>query len=100
MTPYRQCGVLPYTNDIDFAAPITDYTPAVMRAVKWMTKMGLVCASWHMCACVQTSDSLELRARVRGVLVDLFFIYADTKNNTSSGSWVGGIDVNNGNKYR
>ena len=52
-----------------------------------------------MCVCTQTSDSLELRARVRGVLVDLFFIYAST-NHTDGGSWVGGIDVDNGNKYR
>jgi hypothetical protein len=39
---YRQCAILPYTNDIDFAAPITDYTPAIMAATNWVLRMGLV----------------------------------------------------------
>jgi hypothetical protein len=40
---YRQCTIVAHMIDIDFAAPIHEFTPEILSTVKeWDTKLGLV----------------------------------------------------------
>ena len=94
---YRECSIIPYTTDVDFASPIAEWSDKVEKAFIWnkryvlLTVFGLVHVHKHYneyTVILQPNDSLEVAVNVEGRKIDLFFLNADEKGN---GSWVGGM---------
>nr|CDJ83630.1 LicD domain containing protein [Haemonchus contortus] len=88
---YRECNIIPHTMDIDFAAPIEEYTPELLEDLasggKFFLhrKFGL------------PNDSFEFTIKPKDKsrpTVDLFWVYT-----TSNESWVGGTS-GDGTKYK
>lgn len=78
---YRQCGIIPYTTDVDFAAWATDLDDDKKLLKKFINNkhlkmreiMGL------------PKEALEYRLTSHGLLVDLFFCYDDGEHYWVSG---------------
>ncbi|VDK44474.1 unnamed protein product [Cylicostephanus goldi] len=89
---YRECGIIPHTNDIDFAAFIEDYNPDFLEHLqsgkskfKLKRKFGKV------------NDSYEFTLRPADnsrPVIDLFWMYS-----AENESWVGGTG-RTGAKYK
>lgn len=103
---YRECGIIPYTNDVDFASPIVEWNDNVEkmftlnRRYALRTVFGLVLAHKRYNAArviLQPNDPLELTVGVGRRRIDLFFLYSDTNDNSS---WVGGTSVQTREKFR
>ncbi|XP_076451230.1 ribitol-5-phosphate transferase FKTN-like [Babylonia areolata] len=67
---YRQCDVVPYTNDVDIEMRIQDYTPKMTGALvasglKRLKQIGKV------------EDGFQLRFGFGGIFIDIFFCYEE-----------------------
>ncbi|XGW15241.1 hypothetical protein V3C99_001045 [Haemonchus contortus] len=88
---YRECNIIPHTTDVDFAAPIEEYTPELLNDLFYggefflSRTLGL------------PNDSFEFTIKPRrkdNPRMDLFWVYT-----TSNESWVGGT-AGDGTKYK
>ncbi|XP_067653179.1 ribitol-5-phosphate transferase FKTN-like [Haliotis asinina] len=85
---YRQCGIIPYTNDIDIEIPIQDYSPSILPA---FFKAGFKLSR----AEGKLSDGYHVLFHIHAVLLDMLFIYEEKTH-----VWVGSIDQQTGDKFR
>ncbi|CAJ0598405.1 unnamed protein product [Cylicocyclus nassatus] len=89
---FRECGIIPHTKDIDFAAFIEEYKPEVLEELQKNKKLFL----WRVLG--KPSDFFEftLKPLDRGEpLMDLFWLFS-SKNE----SWTGGLKGDDGTKYK
>ncbi|KAM3873745.1 ribitol-5-phosphate transferase FKTN [Diretmus argenteus] len=85
---YRQCGIIPYSKDVDLGVFIGDYRPDIILAFQ---KAGLPLK--HKFGKVE--DSLELSFQGQDVKLDIFFFYQDRDV-----VWNGGTQAKSGKKFK
>ncbi|XP_038826926.1 fukutin [Salvelinus fontinalis] len=85
---FRQCGVIPYSKDVDLGIWIKDYRHDITQAFQ---KAGLPLK--HKFGKVE--DSLELSFQGLDVKLDIFFFYEETDV-----VWNGGTQAKSGKKFK
>ncbi|CAG9530825.1 unnamed protein product [Cercopithifilaria johnstoni] len=85
---YRQCGIIPYTHDIDFTIFIEEYYDEFPDDIMNSSFMKLSLRF------NKPEDLLEYKVYIKNSIpMDIFFLYHDQSN-----SWVGGLSYTT--KYR
>ncbi|XP_048247529.1 ribitol-5-phosphate transferase FKTN-like [Haliotis rufescens] len=85
---YRQCGLIPYSNDIDVEIPIQHYSANIVPA---FLKAGFKLV--HVKG--KRSDSYQIAMIANNIKFDVYFIYEEKTHR-----WVGTTDSTNGKKYK
>ncbi|XP_056147156.1 fukutin [Lampris incognitus] len=85
---FRQCGIIPYSRDVDLGVFISDFRPDVISAFQ---NAGLPLK--HKFGKVE--DSLELSFQGHDVKLDIFFFYEDGEI-----MWNGGTQAKSGRKFK
>lgn len=88
---YRDCGIIPHTTDMDFAAFASDYNEKIEPA---LNKDKIVKLYWRL---GKADDSLEFSVYYGSTKLDLFFLYNTPGSNDS---WVGGMIVGSRTKLK
>ncbi|XP_067650401.1 ribitol-5-phosphate transferase FKTN-like [Haliotis asinina] len=84
---YRQCGFIPYTNDIDIDIPIQNYSPNTVPA--------FLQAGFKVNVKGKISDNYQMSINAGSVRMDVYFIYEE-----ETYCWVGTTDRLTGQKYK
>ncbi|RCN52808.1 hypothetical protein ANCCAN_01185, partial [Ancylostoma caninum] len=89
---YRECGIIPHTYDVDFAAFIDEYNPQLLEHLRSNETKFFLNRKFG-----RANDSFEFTLRPLGggrPMMDLFWMY-----NSANESWVGGTS-RDGTKYK
>ncbi|KRY01625.1 Uncharacterized protein T4E_10150 [Trichinella pseudospiralis] len=87
---YRDCGIIPYTTDMDMASFASEYSTKLLGTLASNKDLKLY---WQLGKV--PSDSLELSVFYDGMKIDLFFLYEE-----GSTHWAGGMIVYERRKLR
>ncbi|KAJ8898420.1 hypothetical protein PR048_003780 [Dryococelus australis] len=85
---YRQCGIIPYSKDVDIGIFITDFSENILPE---FVAHGFSLKHWFG----KINDSLEMSFMSNGIKLDIFFFYED-----GPWLWNGGTQAKSGRKFR
>lgn len=85
---FRQCGIIPYSRDVDIGIFIKDYKESIVSA---FINHGFTLKHWFG----RVNDSLELSFLSGDLKLDIFFFYEE-----AIGMWNGGTQAKSGKKFK